>query len=340
MGLGNVAAQIHANMCEDPGFGYSWGERYGDPGDPVTWNIEGRDYTVNRGDYDCSSSVCTAWQKALEGTPYEGRLDGATYTGNMRSVFVNSGLFDVWDTSSTSAVRGDVYLNDAEHTAMCQDGGSDGVYGYDALSEFCINEFGEVYGGQRGDQTGGESRIAGFYNRPWNCTLHYNGAADGTVRHDDSQNDKSSWPLQMYTSNGTPAQRFRIIHNDDGTISLQCEANDKFLDVRGAAKKNGTEVWLYDKNDSAAQRWKFVQKEGNYNPPEAAPFEIVSALNKNYVLDVAGGSTELGAKVQLYKRNGSSAQEWYSLDNGDGTWTIINNAIGPKQVLDARNGGR
>lgn len=146
----------------------------------MTWNIEGRNYTIARGDYDCSSSVCTAWQTALQGTAYEGALDGATYTGNMRSVFVNSGLFDVWDTNSTSAVRGDVYLNDNAHTAMCQDGGGDGVYGYDALSEFCINEFGGTYGGQRGDQTGGESRIAAFYNYPWYCTLHYNGKADSS----------------------------------------------------------------------------------------------------------------------------------------------------------------
>ena len=64
---------------------------------------------------------------------------------------------------------------------MCQDGGSDGVLGYDALSEFSINEFGDVYGGQVGDQTGNESHITGFYNYPWNCTLHYNGAADGSV---------------------------------------------------------------------------------------------------------------------------------------------------------------
>lgn len=32
----NIAATIHANMCEDPGFGYSWGERYGTSADKVT----------------------------------------------------------------------------------------------------------------------------------------------------------------------------------------------------------------------------------------------------------------------------------------------------------------
>lgn len=341
MGLANVAATIHANMCEDPGFGYSWGERYGTWSDPVTWNIEGRDYTIARGDYDCSSSICTAWQTALQGTPYEGSLDGATYTGNMRSVFANSGLFDVWDTDSTNAERGDVYLNDEAHTALCQDSGSDGVYGYDALSEFCINEFGEVYGGQRGDQTGGESRIAAFYNRPWYCTLHYNGKADGTAAptSKSGEEDPNAWPLQMYTSNGSDAQRFMPIHHKDGSVSLKCVANGKFVDVYGAQAKNDTKVWLYSGNDSKAQKWKFVQKTGIYNPPESAPYEIVSALNKNYVLDVQGASTEPGAKVQLYKRNNTKAQEWYRLDNGDGTWTIINNAIGPKQALDAKNGG-
>ena len=75
---------------------------------------------------------------------------------------------------------------------MCQDGGTDGPLGYDALSEFCINEFGQVYGGQRGDQTGGESRIAGYYDFPWNCTLHYNGKADDPSARKKSQADSSS----------------------------------------------------------------------------------------------------------------------------------------------------
>ena len=85
----------------------------------------------------------------------------------MRDVFVGSGLFDVWDTDSTSACRGDLYLNDNGHVAMCQDGGDDGVYGYDCLSEFSINEYGDVYGGQTGDQTSWESHIQGYYDYPW-----------------------------------------------------------------------------------------------------------------------------------------------------------------------------
>lgn len=241
--LANIAAEIHANMCNDSGFGYSWGERYGTWDDPVTWNIEGRDYTIARGDYDCSSSVITAWKTALQGTPYEGVLDGATYTGNMRSVFVDSGLFDVWDTYSTNACRGDIYLNDNNHTAMCQDGGSDGVYGYDALSEFCINEFGGTYGGQRGDQTGGESHITGYYSYPWSCTLHYNGRADDTSSGNDSDHHSDSGNSSDSGSSGSEVKKkqpeYRVYTAEQGWLDLMKglkdtgDSNDDYAGIYG-----------------------------------------------------------------------------------------------------------
>lgn len=324
----NIAATIHAKMCEDPGFGYSQGNRYGDSSDPVTYNIEGRNYTINRGDYDCSSSVCKAWQKALEGTNYEGALNGATYTGNMRSVFANSGLFEVWDTYSTNAVRGDVYLNDTSHTAMCQDGGNDGVYGYDCLSEFSINEFGTITGGRKGDQTGWESAINNYYDFPWNCTLHYNGKAD-------KKTPSKNWPLNMWSSNGGKNQRFIIKENSDKTVSVKCVANNKNLDLNEGNIKNGTPIQLYEPNDSKAQKWKFIQKSNEKD----APYEIVLAANEKYCLDVVEGDTSNGAKLCLWQRHGGKNQEWYKLDNGDGSWTLVNNGLGPKLVLDAVGGG-
>lgn len=178
----DIAARIHADMCDDDSNGYSWSPRWGGSGRYKTLSIDGRDYTYEVGSYDCSSSVITAWRLAIQYTSYAGSLDGATYTGDMRSVFVGSGLFDVWDVNSTNAVRGDLYLNDNQHVAMCQDGGSDGVYGYDALSEFADSENGDNYDNQMGDQTGYEASVHGFYTpgTGWNCTLHYNGKADSS----------------------------------------------------------------------------------------------------------------------------------------------------------------
>lgn len=183
--LNDVAATIHYDMCVDAANGYSqapyrWG---GDsPLGTKSIVIHGRTYTYKRGSYDCSSSVITAWRLALQGTPYEGLLDNATYTGDMRRVFLASGLF-TWGYDH-NAKRGDVYLAEQKHTAMCQDGGFDGVLGYDSLSEFNRNEMHGATNGQVGDQDGYESVVRGYYDDGWNGILYYNGDGDFYVDED------------------------------------------------------------------------------------------------------------------------------------------------------------
>lgn len=166
-----IAAAIHKRMCEDDRFGYSWEERYG--ANPETWTIGGKRYSVRVGDYDCSSSTITAWAIALRGTAYDGKLDGATYTGNMREVFVKSGLFE-WKPMSFQACPGDLYLNEANHVAMCQ------TQVPDMLSEFSWGDNG-AYGNRRGDQSGGEASVHAYYDYPWDGILHYNGKADSST---------------------------------------------------------------------------------------------------------------------------------------------------------------
>ena len=166
-----IARDIHRRMVDDNRFGYSWGERWG--ANAEQWTVDGHTFSMPVGDYDCSSSTIQAWKKALLGTKYAGCLDGATYTGNMRSVFTKSGLFE-WKPMSFLAEPGDLYLNEGCHVAMCY------TQAPDILTEFCINEFGGTYGGKRGDQTGGEARVAVYYDYPWDGILHYNGKADGS----------------------------------------------------------------------------------------------------------------------------------------------------------------
>lgn len=170
----DVAAALHAHLCEHDWHGYDWGARWGDGEGVCQVTVGGESFEVEQGDRDCSSSVIECWREALRGTAYEGTLDGATYTGNMRSVFCASGLFE-WKPMSFTAQRGDVYLNEANHTAMCQTAVPD------MLSEFSINENGGCYGGKVGDQTGRESRVRAYYDYPWDGILHYNGAADATA---------------------------------------------------------------------------------------------------------------------------------------------------------------
>jgi len=127
-----------------------------------------------KGDYDCSSAVITAWQQA--GVPV--RTAGATYTGNMKHVFLNHGFVDVTGIvnlkTGEGLVRGDVLLNIVHHTAM--------YCGHGNEVEASINEKGTATGGVPGDQTGREFLVRSYRNYPWNCVLRYVGTKDASGR--------------------------------------------------------------------------------------------------------------------------------------------------------------
>ena len=108
------------------------------------------------------------------------------------------------------AQRGDCYVNVVNHTAMCLSAEPD------MLAEFCINELGGVYGGQTGDQTGGESRRAGYYSYPWDVVLEC--IVDGNSGNNTPSPEPSkpveparseARGLQLYPSNGSDAQKWR-----------------------------------------------------------------------------------------------------------------------------------
>ena len=120
-------------------------------------------------DYDCSSLVISAWEQAGAGV----RQSGATYTGNMKAVFLRRGFRDVTGqvnlASGAGMRRGDVLLHERNHTAM--------YIGSGKIVHAAGNERGGITGGQVGDQTGGEITVQGYYNYPWDCVLRYEEAA-------------------------------------------------------------------------------------------------------------------------------------------------------------------
>ncbi len=136
-------------------------------------------------DYDCSSAVISAWEAA--GVPV--KTNGATYTGNMRGVFLRCGFEDVTGSINLSTgaglQRGDVLLNVRHHTAMYCGGGMEG--------EGAINELGTATGGQPGDQTGREFLVRTYRNYPWDCVLRYTAEGVGT------EPDKPSKPTYFYS---------------------------------------------------------------------------------------------------------------------------------------------
>lgn len=164
MGVIESAIKWMENTARDDRHGYCQTHRWGEDGD-----------------YDCSGAVITAWQSS--GVPV--KTKGASYTGNIYSVFKKCGFSDV--TSSVNLknglglVRGDVLLKPGSHVAMyCGNG---------KIVDACINEKGTITGGKPGDQTGKEFWVHNYYNYPWQYVLRYRENSSATSQASNPEDE-------------------------------------------------------------------------------------------------------------------------------------------------------
>ncbi|MBQ9021664.1 MAG: RICIN domain-containing protein [Eggerthellaceae bacterium] len=107
--------------------------------------------------------------------------------------------------------------------------------------------------------------------------------------------------LQIYRSNGTDAQKFKIKHVGNGIYTISSALSSKCVDVAGGSKNNGANAWLYNSNGTDAQKWR-IELDSN-------GIKFKSVLSGKY-LDVAGANIKRGTNVHLYEGNGSKAQSW------------------------------
>lgn len=150
--------------------------------------------------------------------------------------------------------------------------------------------------------------------------------------------EKISHDLQMYEPNCTDAQLFRVLHNEDGTKTFICVANELAIDVQGAQSEPNAFLWLYKQNGTDAQKFWLERAVVDYNPKDNMPYIIVPAVNKDLAVDCYGGGIGNGTKLWTYKKNGTQAQMFYLLDRGNGTFCIVN-PISMK-AIDAVGGGK
>lgn len=302
--LNDIAAEIMEHLCTHDWHGYTQGNRWGD-GEYETINVCGNNYAIATGDRDCSSAVIDSWRHALVGTEYEGRLDGATYTGNMRSVFVDSGLFE-WMPMSYIAQRGDVYLNEQCHTAMCT------CSDPDELAEFSISENGTIYG-QVGDQTGWESHICNYYDYPWDGILKYVGNVSQTTGW-IQQNGKWWYKHSdgSYTTNGWELIDNKWYHFDsEGWMQTGWILVD--------------DKWYY-LTDSGAMATDWVQKDGKwyYTDPVNGDMKTgwIQKDGKWYWLSSDGSMlenqvSEINGKFYAFDQNGAMMEGNLTLTTSD-----------------------
>ena len=153
--------------------------------------------------------------------------------------------------------------------------------------------------------------------------------------------------VQLYESNNSPAQAWKVTHDSQGYITFTNIGSGKVLDLNGASSSNGTNVQQYSSNGTYAQKWVAVKTSSGY--------KVVSALNKDIVLDIDAGNISNGANIQVWSYNDSGAQQWtftkyqtareelneLATNNksslSDGTYTI-NSISNSNYVLDVLNG--
>lgn len=189
-----------------------------------------------KGDYDCSSAVIQAWQNA--GVPV--KSGGATYTGDMKNVFLKNGFKNITASvnreTGTGLKRGDVLLNEAHHVAMYCGNGKE--------VEASINEKGTAHGGHPGDQTGKEFLIRSYRNYPWDCILRY---SESNVTENDA----------IIKKQNTRAYIAQI--KKDTKCYVESNKNSPSKMFPKLKKGAVVEVMKYTETDSSGLKWYFIR---------------------------------------------------------------------------------
>jgi hypothetical protein len=110
--------------------------------------------------------------------------------------------------------------------------------------------------------------------------------------------------VQLYSSNGTDAQKFDVRFDAfSGYYVITNAGSGKVLDVRYAGSAPATNVWQYTFNNTVAQLWA-AEKLAD------GSFTFQTALGSGHCLDVAGARSEDRTNIQVYPANGTNAQRW------------------------------
>lgn len=108
--------------------------------------------------------------------------------------------------------------------------------------------------------------------------------------------------IQLYESNDTAAQQFKVSHDSQGYVTFTNVKSGRVLDLNGAVVKDAGNIQQYTSNGTRAQKW-IVKQDGN-------GYVVMSAINPNYILDLNGGSVRNGSNIQLHSVTGSNSQRW------------------------------
>ena len=238
-----------------------------------------------KGDYDCSSAVITAWEMA--GVPV--KSNGATYTGNIYDVFTRLGFQDVTSRVSlpngSGLLRGDVLLNHVHHVAMYCGNGKE--------VEASINEMGTATGGEPGDQTGREFLIRSYRNYPWDCVLRYAGGSEVS--------GGTSMRILRYGSSGEDVRQMQELLIKAGFSCGSYGADGEF----GSGTKAAVEAF---------QAAHGLAVDGEYGPDTAAVLQNMSYTFSPEIIQKGSTGTSVLLLQEILRARGFKGKDGKELE--------------------------
>ena len=134
-------------------------------------------------------------------------------------------------------------------------------------------------------------------------------------------------------NNTRPVQLWQLVGDDVHGYELVSSISDTLcLDLAGGKTDNGTNLRLWTRNQTAAQRFFFYLVTSALSGDAVLEDGCYTISSTEKVLDVKGGATTANSNVQIYSSNATDAQKWY-LTYADGYYTISSVASG--LVLEA-----
>jgi hypothetical protein len=165
-------------------------------------------------------------------------------------------------------------------------------------------------------------------------TYSFYGLNDNLVLDVDGGSTKKGANVRVWSDNGTCAQKWKIVKNDDLYVFISA-CSDLVLDVDGGVPNENNNIHLWWFNNTLAQKWKIEKTEKQEKILADGNYIIKSRIDTDKVVDINGGAERAsdGENIQLWRKNGTNAQIWSVLyDEKDGTYSIVN--VYTKKAID------
>lgn len=161
----------------------------------------------------------------------------------------------------------------------------------------------------------------------------------------DSSKSKGANVEQWEWANND-AQQWIIKDVGNGYYSIISKCNGLYVDVYNAVAQNYQNIQMCDGNGLSAQKFKFekIKTDPNENIPTGTKtindgiYEIQSALNSNFVVEVKDSLLEDGTNIQLYLRKETKNQYFRITYLDNGYYSII--ALHSGKSMDVKDGSK